>query len=1342
MRKRLIHSLRFHLILIVAFSIVPMLGLLLHLSMKERTRGIFQTQATAQDLAQTIGRFQKLLIGYVHPTLRPLSYLPWLQMRDSESISQVFSRIMSKSPEYTELAAALPDGEIFASWPKTTGKVSFADLDCYKRLMMNYRVQVSGYTVGRIAKRAEILMAYPVLDSAGRHTSILFAGLNTDYLNRYLAGNLYPPGATVRVLDSAGIILARYPYAKRFIGKRLKETSVLDAMHQRRTGALAYGTDGAARVYGFTTVGQGADAQHVVVAIPQSVAYAAAKQDLVENLMILLLVTLLALLGAWLVGDLCILRKVGTLLATMKKVTGGNFSIRTGVTRADGELNQLAHAFDRMAENLELWQREAMQQADTKLQMTESRIQLIIKEMPIACVVWDPGQHVTLWNAAAERVFGFTEAEILGKHPYDFITVKEARADVDRVWSKLIAGSSTSNNVRENRTKAGYKILCEWNSTPLKDERGSVVAVVSMAHDITERKKAEAALLNLTRTLKMLSGCNQVLVRAQSESELLEKICRLIVERGKYRMAWVGYAEPDAGKTIRPVSRWGYDEGYLEGLSLTGSDAAASRGPAWTAIRSVMPAIVKDIQTDPDFVTKEEALKRGYASCIVLPLFADGNAFGVLVIYSEEKDAFDMAESRLLEELADDLAYGIRSIRIRTEHRLATEALQESEKRFRNLYEDAPIAYHALDKDGKILAVNRKWLEMFGFAKDEVLGKSIRDFLSFPYVDGFIDRFQQNNETNRVTGIITEFLKKDGRHVVVELERSIKRDEFGQFKECHSTVRDVTDIRETESAIQALVENSMSITGNDYFDEVVGKLCEWLGVEVAVVGELFDESHIRILSMKVDGVLSHGSEYCIDSTSFKTVCDKGYSIYPENVQALFPQEENLAILGAAGYMGIPLKDREGRCMGILAAISRRKINPPKRAEDVMNILAARAAAELNRVKMEAERDRMERQLLQAQKMEAVGTLAGGIAHDFNNILGIIFGYSEMTQLEMPKGTRADSYIENVIEAATRARELVQQILAFSRQSDRQLRPLSLRPIIKEGLKLLRAALPATIQIRQHIEPGDDTILGDPTQIHQVLMNLCTNAGQAMGAEGGILEVNLSVVHFEREDTQRPRALEPGRYVQLTVRDTGPGMTPAVMERIWEPYFTTKKQGEGTGLGLSVVHGVITQYGGAVTVDSRPGAGVTFRVFFPKLEGEELPVRKEERPLPRGSETILLVDDEPLLLDAALRGLEYLGYKVISCTNGTEALETFREKPERFDLVITDQTMPLMTGTALAKNILAIRDEMPIILSTGFNKGYTHEKMRSLGIREILSKPLALSHMAVTVRRVLDKDRGD
>ena len=386
-----------------------------------------------------------------------------------------------------------------------------------------------------------------------------------------------------------------------------------------------------------------------------------------------------------------------------------------------------------------------------------------------------------------------------------------------------------------------------------------------------------------------------------------------------------------------------------------------------------------------------------------------------------------------------------------------------------------------------------------------------------------------------------------------------------------------------------------------------------------------------------------------------------------------------------------------------------------------------------------EKREIEKQLIQAHKMEAIGTLAGGIAHDFNNLLFIISGYAEMSMGELSEVNRVYGNMVEVRKAANRAKDLVKQILTFSRMEEQEKRPMLIQPVIKEALALLRASIPTTIEIRKVIDEDYKGVSADPTQIHQVIMNLCTNAYHAMRENGGVLEVVLRGITIDIGDRVGHLNLSPGRYVMLKVSDTGKGIGESVIDRIFEPYFTTKTKGEGTGMGLAMVHGIVKNLGGDVRVSSKPEMGATFYVYLPEVDVNSVDTEITFRDiLPQGNERILLVDDEEQIVEMLKKMLENLRYRLTVTTSSVEALELFRSEPDVFDLVITDQTMPKITGTELIKEFRGIRPDIPVILCTGYSEMVTEEKLKAMGIKEYIMKPVQRSEIASTVRRLMDK----
>jgi signal transduction histidine kinase/ActR/RegA family two-component response regulator len=450
--------------------------------------------------------------------------------------------------------------------------------------------------------------------------------------------------------------------------------------------------------------------------------------------------------------------------------------------------------------------------------------------------------------------------------------------------------------------------------------------------------------------------------------------------------------------------------------------------------------------------------------------------------------------------------------------------------------------------------------------------------------------------------------------------------------------------------------------------------------------------------------------------------------------------------------GAPVRDAGGETTGVVLVF--RDITGRKRAEDALQ----KAHAELEQRVLERtaelsraygalqreidERRQTEEQLRQSQKMEAMGTLAGGIAHDFNNLLAAILGFTEMAAEDVQDRPEVGKSLRHVLTSAMRARDLVKKILAFSRKTSYERGPLSLVPLIEETVQLLRASIPATIVIKLSMTASSDTILASASEVQQILMNLATNASYAMQDKGGILEISLTDIDAETDSPAPAAEGMSGNCLQLIVKDSGIGMGPEVMKRVFEPFFTTREVGKGTGMGLSVVYGIVKDLQGVITVESEQGLGSTFRVSLPKAKTRPVEEQPHAVQLPRGRERILFVDDEDMLVEWGRAVLEKLGYTVEGATDSNEALKTFSSDPDQFDLVITDHTMPSMTGVQLSRELVRTRSDLPIILCTGHSETVSPEIAKEAGIREYLMKPVAKGDLAAAVRRALDAHKDE
>ncbi len=646
-----------------------------------------------------------------------------------------------------------------------------------------------------------------------------------------------------------------------------------------------------------------------------------------------------------------------------------------------------------------------------------------------------------------------------------------------------------------------------------------------------------------------------------------------------------------------------------------------------------------------------------------------------------------------------------------TDRKQAVEELKEREKTLRSIFRAAPVGI-GLVIDRILKEVNDRICEMVGRSRDELVEKSAR--ILYPTEEDFewVGREKYRQIHKRGTGTVeTRWQHKNGQLIDVLLS-STPLDPDHLSAGVTFTALDISDRKRAEEA-QRQSEERLQLTLD------AAQLGMWDFNPTTFTDTHFNERWFTMLGYSPDE-LPQSSDTWLQL------------IHPDDMEQT-RQLLDSHLKGETNYLAeFRLKAKDGQYRWIQSVgrvVAWDRNGTPERMIGIHIDITGRKEAEKERKRIEAE-------LRQAQKMEAIGTLAGGIAHDFNNILGAIWGYAELAAMDTPDDLPVKTSLQQVLTACGRARDLVQQILAFSRQAEQEERPIKLGPIIEESLKLLRASIPATIQIGQSIDKDSGTVVIDPSQAHQVLMNLCTNAAHAMRETGGVLEVGLTNMDIDTQRAAQSRDLEPGPYVRLTVSDTGHGIEPNLIGRIFDPYFTTKEKGVGTGLGLSVVHGIVKGHGGTVSVSSTPGKGATFHVYLPRLKAQAAREARPAEPLPTGNERILLVDDEQTLVQIGQQMLERLGYTVVSRTSPIEASKAFRANPDGFDLVITDQTMPNMTGDKLAKQLMDIKPEIPIILCSGFSELTDEKRARAMGIRAYVMKPLVMSDLAQTIRKVL------
>ncbi|MBD1401728.1 ATP-binding protein [Pelovirga terrestris] len=690
--------------------------------------------------------------------------------------------------------------------------------------------------------------------------------------------------------------------------------------------------------------------------------------------------------------------------------------------------------------------------------------------------------------------------------------------------------------------------------------------------------ETQESLKKVNRSLRSVSECSRAITRLENEETLMQEICRICVEVGGHRMAWVAFKQDDAQKSLKPAAHWGADNIYLENLKASWSaDSDIGQGPAGICIRTGEMVIFQNLLADFRFNPwLKEARKYGYASCIALPLIDNGRTFGALVIFNGIKNAFAPDKTELLAEMAEDLSYGIKTLRMQKIHQ---EEVQER-LMLAAAMDQTSDGIITFDTNATIQYVNFSFLHLCGVPENRCVGTSLHNF----------ECSQRNPEFYR--------------------------------------------------AILKVFATNQPFSGH-------------------------------FINKRSDG-----SPYDIDAWI------------------------------------APVFDADGSVIRYVATV-----------RDISQEIV------------------LQRQLRQAQKMEALATLSGGIAHDFNNILAIIITNTEMCLEDADEHDPQRPFLDLILKAGLRGKNLVRQFLTISRKPEQPQKPSNLTHVVEECVSMLRATLPTTIELQQQIPAQLSPVFADPTQIHQVIMNLCTNAADAIAGQNGVLNISLDEITLSVDSRTNYPELPGGNYVRLMVTDNGHGMSREVLDRIFDPFFTTKEQGKGTGLGLSIAHGIVKSHKGHISAVSILEGGTTFTVLLPAttemVSGGDDSSRAQYT---FGKEHILFVDDEADYATSINIVLERCGYQVTARTDSREALDLLRQDSFSCDLLISDQTMPHLTGTQLAAEALKLRPGLPIVLCSGSSPetdpAVSNANVAALGISKLLLKPVSRTELLTTVEQLL------
>ncbi len=970
-------------------------------------------------------------------------------------------------------------------------------------------------------------------------------------------------------------------------------------------------------------------------------------------------------------------------------------------------------------------ERRARVEAD--LRVSEKRFRMMFKGAASGIAVLDPEGRFVRANPSYCTTIGYTEGELRGRsvqevaHPEDWPGLGE------RVANLLKGGSNHFRTEVRCLAKSGRCIWKRVSVSLVRTEDGAPGSIIVVAEDVSARREAERELARVNRAQRMLGACGDALVRAESEQELLEAICRVAVEIGGYRMAWVGFAEQDAKRTIRPVAHAGCEEGYLSEIELSWDEASeAGRGPAGRTVREGVAVVCADIEADERFSRwRGTALGHGYRGVICLPLHEGATTRGVLGLHAGEVIAVGADEVGLLQQLTDDLAFGIEALRTREERRKTLEAVLTVSR-------------------GVSMAIGAAFFDRLTESMVAAVGGDV----------GVIGRIDPENPGE----VRTLSVVADGRR----LENVSYKLEGGP---CGTISADECcvvphGVQERFPLCELLVTfGAQAYVGHPLLN-ADGRMTGLMAVLFRrPIGRAeFILSTLRIFSSRaaaeldrqqVDARVREQAALLDKAQDAIIVRDLDHRISYWNKSA-----ERLYGWTAAEAVGRSIAELLYREPGEFREATRRTVERGEWAGELQQVTKAGVALTVEchwtLVRDEAgnprsvfaintditEKKRIEHQLLRNQRLESIGTLAGGIAHDLNNVLSPIIMASELLDLE-ERDARKRALLASIGSSARRAADMVGQVLAFARGMDGNRVPVDPGRIVGDVEKIARDTFPKNIVIRVSADSDLRPVVGDATQIHQVLLNLCVNARDAM-PEGGDLTLTVANVEIDAGTAAMHPGARPGPHVCIEVKDTGTGMSPATLEKIFDPFFTTKEVGKGTGLGLPTSLAIAKGHGGFLRVDSEVGHGTRFTVCLPAGDTTAAGEEAVAVDIPRGrGETVLVVDDEASIRGLVRKILEDFGYRAIPAADGAEAIALYRERAGEIAVVITDMMMPVLDGVSTIRGLREVNPRVRIIAASGIAADGRIARAEALGVRHFLPKPFSATTLLRVVRDALE-----
>jgi two-component system cell cycle sensor histidine kinase/response regulator CckA len=1281
MKRFLSWSIRTHLVIFISLLALPSLGLIVYSGLAARKAAIDEANKQCLEVVNSLVSEQQAIVVGAEQLAATLALLPEVRSHNSTATNALLRELVKKNARYANIVVGDASGSAWASAVPFQGQLSMADRKYFQDAVRTGMFSSGEYAVGKAAQKPTLGFGYPVKNASNQVIAVIAVALDLDYAQANFEKMTLPHGSSFGILDHAGIILIRNrrdPFSERVIGKRDPRQENFTPMTGVAPGGTfeAMGNDGIFRLAAYRKLSLPHESTPYLYVRSSIPRASATSAATAAMLKNLTAVGVLYLIGLLLVW--LIGKRV--IVNPITRLVKASEQLAAGAPTV--RISRVVEGGDlgRLARSFDdmaealLQKEKARDVAEASLRESEERYRTTVASIGDAVIVTDTEGLITFLNPEAERLTSWPQKDALG----------QPLAAVFRIINEQTRQpvENPVDKVLRMGTVVGLA-----NHTVLITKDGRELPIDDSGAPVRQANGSVSGVVLVFRDFTERRKAEERTKHLASFPELNPNPILEISSTGEITFC--------NSATERILENFGLDKGACSVFLPPDLDAlltALAEGKEASLYREVA---VKD---------------RVFGQNVHL-----APAFSVVRIY-----AYDITERK------------------RTE-----EALVRAKETWERTFASVPDLIAILDDQHRIVRVNEAMAARLGLKAEECIG--VHCYEAVHGLSGPPDYCPHSRTI------------KDGRQHVAEVHEDRLGGDFvvsttplyDDQGKMIGTVHVAHDITKRKQAEEALRENQKQMSRA----QELAHLGSW---ELDVVNNRLSWSDevYRIFGLKPQ-------EFTATYDAFleavhpddRAAVDAVYSGSLREESDTY-EIEHRVVRKSTGEVRIVhekcehVKDGSGRIIrsvGMVHDITERKRAEAalKKAREQLERRVEERTNDLRQaydrlIEETKERERLEEQLRQAQKMEAIGTLAGGIAHDFNNILAAMIGFSELAMDDIPADAKAQRYLKRIFEAGIRGRELVRQILAFSRKTEGERKEISLTPLVKETHALLRSSLPTTIEMSLVITTSDDCVLAYPAQIQQVLMNLATNAAYAMRENGGQLTIELSSATLPQGGLPEPD-MQPGTYVKLTVKDTGTGMAEDVRQRIFEPFFTTKEQGKGTGMGLAVVYGVVKSHGGGITLQSKVGAGSTFEVFLPRAPQPE--AKKEETTtsvLPEGTERILFVDDEEMLVEMARGMLEGLGYRVTAAKNPTEAWNLFVEDPFRFDLVITDQTMPDVTGITLAEKMLGVRKEMPIILCTGYSEMVSAEKAKEVGICAFVMKPVVKKELAETIRGALDR----